>query len=200
MVGQLSSLRPRQMLSKVRGLAACGGALLLCAAAPAAARDDQPDLSFFVLAGLKDICIPVIERGESLADTAMHAGFLEVTGDNRAALGGSEGMSWWFYEFAEELLVVGRDLEEPGSACQVAASVPLAREGDLAGDVGAWAEDASPAFQLVAAPAKGARDAQWMWERAAGGTLQRMRLSLTRQGNGTVTSTLQYGILPPRSR
>ena len=202
MVGQFSSLRTRQMLSKARVLlTACGGAMLLCAAAPAGAQDDQPVLSAFVLAGLEDVCIPVIQGGESLAETAARAGFLEVTGDNRAALGGSEGMSWWMFEFAEAVLVVGRDLDAPDSACQVAASAPQARAGDVAADVGGWAADATPAFQPIAVPSSArARDAQWAWERAAGGTLQRMRLSLTRHDDGTATSTLQYGILPPQDR
>ena len=202
MVGQLSSLRARQMLSrlsKARLLAACGGAMLLCAAAPAGAQDDHLSLGTLVLAALTDVCVPVIERGESLPETASEVGFLEVTGEDRAALGGGEDMSLWMYEFPDTLLLVGRDLGDPGSACRIAASVPKAYEGDLAGDVGGWAAEATPAFELVAAPSsKKERDAQWMWERAAGGTLQRMRLSLTRHADGTVTSTLQYGILPPR--
>lgn len=191
------------MLRKARGLAgglaACAGAVLLLAAVPAGAQDDQPDLSFFVLAALTDVCVPVIERGESLPETAAHEGFLELTGDDRAALGGGEGMAWWMYEFADAVLLVGRDLDDPGSACRVAASVPLARVGTLADDVGQWAAGTTPAFDRIAAPSSAkARDAQWVWERSAGGTLQRMRLSLTRHDDGTATSTLQYGILPPR--
>lgn len=201
MVGQLSSLRQRQMLSSALNLVVGGCALLLCAAAPARAQDDAPSLGTFVLAGLGDVCVPVIERGESLAETASAAGFLEVTGDNRAALGGGAGMSWWLFEFAEAVLVVGRDLGEPGSACRVAASVPIARIGELEKQVGAWAAKASPAFQQIAAPSSAkTRDAQWVWERAAGGAVQRLRLSLTQHKDGTATSTLQFGLLPRQDR
>lgn len=200
MVGQLSSLRQRKMLSSARNLIVGGCALLLCAAAPARAQADAPSLGTFVLAGLDDVCVPVIERGESLAETAGAAGFLEATGDNRAALGGSEGMSWWFFEFAEAVLVVGRDLDEPGSACQIAASVPIDRVGALEEEVGAWAAAASPTFRQIAATSSAkARDAQWMWERSAGGTVQRLRLSLTQHKDGTASSTLQYGLLPPQN-
>lgn len=190
------------MLTAARNLLVGSGAILLCAVSPARAQDDQPRLSKFVIAGLTDVCVPVIERGESLSETASAAGFREVTGDNRAALGGGTGMSWWLFEFAEAVLVVGRDLDEPGSACQVAASVPLARAGAIESDLGTWAAAATPAFQQVAAPSSPgkARDAQWMWERSAGGTVQRLRLSLTRHKDGTATSTLQYGLLPPQSR
>lgn len=202
MVGKLSSVRQRKMLSVARNLLIGGGAMLLCAATPASVQGDQPDLGTFVLAGLGDVCVPVIERGDSLSEIASAAGFLEVTGDNRAALGGSKGMSWWLFEFAEAVLVVGRDLDEPGSACQVAASVPVARAGAIERDVGIWAAAAKPAFQQVVTPSSPgrARDAQWMWQRSAGGTVQQLRLSLTRHGDGTATSTLQYGLLPPQSR
>jgi hypothetical protein len=188
------------MLTATRGLVACGGAILLCALSPARAQDDLPSLGTFVLAGLTDVCIPVIERGESFAETAGKAGFQEATGENRASLGGSKGMSWWMYEFAEAVLVVGRDMEQAGSACQVAASVPNARIGSLDEEVGRWAAAASPSFQQIGKPSSGKeRDGQWTWERSAGGSVQRLRLSLTRHRDGTASSTLVYGLLPPRN-
>jgi hypothetical protein len=200
MVAELSSLRQRQMLTAARALVACcGAAMLLCVTSPA--RAQEPSLGAFVLAGLTDVCLPVIERGESLSETAGKAGFLEVTGENRASLGGSQGMSWWMYEFAEAVLVVGRDLEQAGSACQIAASVPIARIGRLYEEIGQWAAAASPGFQQTGQPSsRTARDAQWTWERSAGGSIQQLRLSLTRHKDGTANSTLVYGLLPPRNR
>lgn len=201
MVGKLPSLRKRQMLKTTRTLIACGGAMLLCAVSPAHARDDGPSLGTFVLAGLTDVCVPVIERGDALSETASRAGFLEVTGDNRAALGGSETMSWWMFEFAEAVLVVGRDLEQAGSACQIAASVPTARVGAVDDEVGRWASAATPAFEQVAVPASAkVRDAQWTWERSAAGAVQYLRLSLTRHNDGTASSTLLYGLQAPQNR
>jgi hypothetical protein len=142
---------------------------------PARAQDDTPSLGTFVVAGLNDVCVPVIERGESLSETAGRAGFMEVTGDNRTALGGSAGTSWWTYEFADAVLVVGRDLEQAGSGCQIAASVPVARIGMVDADVGRWAAAATPAFEQIGAPNSAkVRDAQWVWERSAGGSIQQL--------------------------
>lgn len=175
--------------------------MLLCVASPARAQESAPSLGTLVLAGLTDVCLPVIERGESLSETAGKAGFLEVTGENRVSLGGSQGMSWWMYEFAEAVLVVGRDVQQAGSACQIAASVPIARIGRLDEEIGQWAAAASPGFQQTGQPSsRTARDAQWTWERSAGGSIQQLRLSLTRHKDGTASSTLVYGLLPPRGR
>jgi hypothetical protein len=173
------------------------GALSLLAASPARA-DDHPTLGTLALAGLVDVCVPVIERGESLAETAGAAGFLELTGENRAALGGSDGMFWWMFEFAEAVLVVGRDLSEPGTACRVAASVPVERVGQLYEELDRWAVAATPGFrELGRISESGARDTQWMWERSAGGSRQRLRLSLTRHDDGTASATLLYGLVIP---
>ncbi|WP_066793449.1 hypothetical protein [Sphingomonas soli] len=176
-----------------------GAAILLSVAAPAQAQFD-PDLGQIVLAGLSDVCVPVIESGDSLAEAATQAGFVEVTGENREALGGGPGMSWWMFELADAVLVVGRDLKQAGSACQIGASVPVARIGKLDEAMDRWAARATPAFKQIEKPAGGERDAIWVWERSAGGSVQRLRLSLTRHDNGTATGTLLYGLLPPHSR
>lgn len=178
----------------------CATALLF-ALAPAMAQDAPPTLGALTLAGLTDVCVPVIERGEGLAEMAGRAGFKEVTGDDRAALGGAPGMSWWMFEFADAVLVVGRNLEEAGSACQIAASAPHAQMGSADIEIGRWATASSRGFEQIGAPASAnARDRQWFWERAAGGSVQRLQLAITKHKDGTGSATLLYGPLPPKAR
>lgn len=68
-------------------------------------------------------------------------------------------------------------------------------------EVGRWATAASRGFEQIAAPASDeARDKQWVWERADGGGLERLRLAITKHKDGTGSATLLYGLLPPKAR
>ncbi|HMO74293.1 MAG TPA: hypothetical protein PKD99_07665 [Sphingopyxis sp.] len=184
------------MLMK-RAWGAFGMGAVLLALAPAQALAQDLTLGQLAVAGLEDVCVPVIERGEAIGETASGAGFIELEGENRAALGGGPGMSWWFYEFAGALLVVGRDLDEAGSPCQILANSDAGLSDGIDGEIGNWLNRHRSGYELVRTPkASDGPDALWVWERVGGGTVQQLQMNVTRRQDSSASSMLRYRLLP----
>jgi|GEM_PF-1326652 len=179
--------------------AAASGVALLCAGVPAQAAEDEPMLGQIALAGLTSVCMPIIERGDNLASTARAEGFEELTGEDREAFGGGPGMSSWAQVIGDDVIVVARDLEEAGSPCRVAVSVPSERKGNVAEEIGAWALETDYPFTLVQTPepeARNRRDLQWIWQRQRAGTFQKIWLIVTDHSDGSTSAAILYGLAP----
>lgn len=179
------------------GLAAICAALLSSAAAPALAQDAGPTADGLLVTTLQDICVPVIQYGESLAGVAQSIGFAELTGPDRAAMGGPDTATWWLQSTPEVILVVGRDLGNPGSPCQIAVATDPSRANQIHVPVGQWAESQNPAYELVdkRVDPRGP-DEIWTWERFASGIAQQLILSRTAHADGSVSSTIMLGLVP----
>lgn len=175
--------------------AAC--ALLATSPAPALGQDAGPTADDLILTTLQDICVPVIQYGESLAGIAQSIGFTELTGDDRAAMGGPDTAVWWLQSTPEVVLGVGRDLGDPGSPCRIAVATDPSRAHAIHVPVGRWAEGQNPAYELVDqhVDPRGP-DEIWTWERFAGGVGQQLILSRTAHADGSVSSTIMLRLAP----
>lgn len=183
-------------MSMKRIWSAFGVGAALLAMAPVDAKAQNLTLGQLATAGLGDVCVPVIERGEAIDETARGAGFLEVEGENRASLGGGPGMSWWLYEFPGAVLVVGRDLDQIGSPCRIAVSIGAQQATDAVQEVGDWVRGHSSAFELVRTPkAEDGADRLWAWERPVSGIVQQLQMRLTDHGDGSVSGIFFYGLV-----
>lgn len=176
---------------------AAGSALLAMTASPAMAQNIR--LSDLAIAGMSSVCVPVIERGEALDETASAEGFIEVGDEDKAALGGGADMSWWAFEFAGALLVVGRSLVEAGAPCQVLASSDFDLWHGIDDEVSNWLGKHRSGFELVRTPQAGdGPDPLWIWERVGGGSVQQLQMNVTHHKDGSTTSMLRYRLLPQR--
>ncbi|MFL0670294.1 MAG: hypothetical protein ACJLS3_02330 [Erythrobacter sp.] len=177
--------------------AAAACTLLAASAAPGLAQDAGPTADGLILTTLQDICVPVIQHGELLAGIAQSIGFAELTGEDRAAMGGPDTAVWWLQSTPEVILVVGRDLGDPGSPCRIAVATDPARANAIHVPVGRWAEAQAPAYQLVdrRVDPRGP-DEIWTWERFAGGVGQQLILSRTAHADGSVSSTIMLRLAP----
>lgn len=166
-------------------------ALVALVPVPAFAQEAGPTADGLILTTLQDICVPVIQYGESLSGIARSIGFTELTGEDRAAMGGPDTAVWWLQSTPQLVLVVGRDLGDPGSPCQIAVATDPSRANAIHLPVGRWAEAQSPAYQLVdqRIDPRGP-DEIWTWERFAGGVGQQIILSRTAHADGSVSSII----------
>ena len=183
------------MIKRTLMTLAAGSAMLMMTAASASAQDAR--LGDLALAGMKTVCVPVIEQGESLSETAAAEGFVELSDDDKAELGAPADISWWAFESTDKFLVVGRSLVEAGAPCRILTASTVALSDGIADDIADWLDDHRSGFELVRVPEESdGPDRLWVWERVGGGTVQQLQMHVTHQKDDSVTAILGYGLLP----
>lgn len=184
---------------KHQPIAAVVGGWILAALplSPVLAQDFT--LGQLTLAGLADVCVPVIEQGDNLADTAKAAGFTPVSKADSEGLPGGRGMSWWMYDLGQALVLAGRNAGEAGSPCWVLASLTSRYLDGMDKEIADWLDGHRAGFKRVQPPQLGdRRDTTWAWERVGGGTVQQVHVVVSRQSDGSASAMLKYGLLPAR--